>query len=139
MPPILRKVPVGNLITGCVRTYRAQRHYVGWWETLKIIGRDWVPEEKSSLAIIEAPWPWSTALLVYAHDIVPGGRRKHGGHIDLDLSHPMVARRIVIYEDQEVSQQQIQVIDQNHLLVVPAESGYDRHVLRRVKSKLGLN
>jgi hypothetical protein len=39
----------------------------------------------------------------------------------------------------ESSRQSIEVIDEDTLLVIPGEPGYDRHVLRRVKSLLGLN
>lgn len=137
--PVLEKVPVVNLVTAVVQRYRAQEQYVGWWEALEIIGRDWVPMEKASLTIIQASWPWSTTLQVYAHDIVDGGRRSHAGRLEVDLARPTLARRMVIYQDQEVSRQQIEVIDQKHLLVIPAESDYRRHVLRRVTSQLGLN
>jgi hypothetical protein len=136
---VLEKIPVVNLVTTLVQRYRSQQQYVGWWETLDIVGRDWVPVENASLAIIGAPWPWSTTLHVNAYDIVHRGRRHHRSRLEIDLSHPTLARRIVIYEDQEVSRQLIEVIDQNHLLVIPAESDYRRHVLRRVTSRLGLN
>jgi hypothetical protein len=135
---VLHKVPVVNLLTAFAKTYQAQQHYVARWEALNIIGHDWIPMEGASLTIITAPTPWSTSLEVHAHDITRSGRREHSGKIEIDLAHPTVARRIVIYNDQEISQQQIEVIDRNHLLVIPAEPGYLRHILRRVNSQLGL-
>jgi len=95
----------------------------------------------ASLAEISLRPLWSSALDVRAHDVsLDGRRREHGGYMVLDRSCASRAVRTVRYQDSlETSQQGIEVIDKDTLLVIPAEPGYDRHVLRRVKSRLGLN
>jgi len=124
------------------RRYQASK-LVGLWEAHKVNGRDVdpMPMPGASLAEISFRPLWSSVLDVRAHDVLSDGwRREHDGYIVFDPSCLSRAVRTVRYQDSlETSRQSIEVIDRDTLLVIPTEPGYDRHVLRRVKSRLGLN
>jgi hypothetical protein len=125
------------------RRYQASK-FVGLWEAHQLCGRDIdpMPMLGASLAEISLrPLLWSSILDVRAHDFSSDDRRReHDGYIVFDPSCPSRAVRTVDYRDSmESSRQSIEVIDEDTLLVIPGEPGYDRHVLCRVKSLLGLN
>ena len=96
---------------------------------------------RASLTKISSRSLWSSILDVDAHDLaIDGSRREHNGYLVFDASCPSRAVRTVRYPGSvEMSRQEIEVIDKDTLFVKPTERGYDRHVLRRVKSLLGLN
>jgi hypothetical protein len=120
------------------------RPYAGVYAAENIEGRGTRPMQGASLTFVSPRRLWSRdpgILDVYAYDLDSDqGRREHGGNIVPDPSCPFQAARTVRYlKPFEVSQQRIEMIDHNTLLVTPAEPAYRRHVLRRLKGQLFLN
>jgi hypothetical protein len=126
------------------RAYLFAKQYEGSWEPFNVRDGKEVPMEDGSLTVATRKRPWWSSVLdvdVYAHDIVPAGRREHTGYIVPDpLCPDRRAFRTVRYLDRvQVSRQRIEVLDEDTLYVIPDEADNHPHILRRVKSQLGLN
>ena len=120
------------------------KKFEGVYEAFNIEGRHYTPMPGAALTVISARPIWSPdprVLDVTAYDFSHGEQRRHYGWIVLDSACRLRATRTVHYLDSD--ERSVQKLELSHdhrvIYVTPAEAGYSKHILRRVRSQLGLN